>query len=128
MKFEMYLNHKNRKERVAMTKLRCSDHKLKIEEGRWCNIARTERKCPMCPDKVEDEIHFMTDCRLYGLQDSYWQDIYDKVPTISAHSNTDRFIYIMTQEDPILMKIVMKTTYNWLSFRNFMRENFYHQT
>ena len=111
-----------------MTKLRCSDHKLKIEEGRWYNTARTEMKCPMSTDKIEDEVHFMTDCRLYGLQDRFWRDMYDKVPAISSHSRTDRFIYIMTQEDPTPMNIVMKSTHKWMSFWNSMRENFYHQT
>ena len=51
MKFESYLYHNNRKERVMMTKLRLSDHKLMIEVGRHSRplIPRLDRKCYMCP-------------------------------------------------------------------------------
>ena len=50
MKFEIYLNHPKRKERVALTKLRISDHKLMIEKGRHIRplIPREDRKCHMC--------------------------------------------------------------------------------
>ena len=111
-----------------MTKLRCSDHKLRIEEGRWNkpSIPRTERKCYMC-NQVEDEIHFLTDCKLYGSRDQFWNKIYNKVPQISTHSSTDRFIFLMTQEDPDVMEVVLQTTCKWLAFRNFLNENFYNQ-
>ena len=36
MAFEKYLELPDRKERVSLTKLRVSDHKLGIEEGRRC--------------------------------------------------------------------------------------------
>jgi hypothetical protein len=113
MKFESYLYHNNRKERVMMTKLRLSDHKLMVEVGRHRRplVPRPERKCNMCEDAVEDETHFLTDCRLYGNRDKYWDVIYNIVPQISLHSNTDRFSYIMTQEDSELTKIILKMVY-----------------
>ena len=129
MKFEPYLYHTNRKERVAMAKLRLSDHKLMIEVGRHQRplIPRPERKCQMCRNEVESEIHFLTNCKLYGTQDRYWDTIHNMVPQIATHSNTDRFIYIMTQEDPEITKILMRMNYEWMSFRKFLHENFYHQ-
>ena len=127
MKFETYLSHPNRKERVNMTKLRVSDHRLMVEEGRWKKIARPNRKCYMCPELVEDEIHFLTNCRLYGKHDTYWNTIYDKVPQLRTLSNTDQFIYIMTQEDTELTRLTLKTVREWMNLRTFLRENFYQQ-
>ena len=125
MKFETYLSHPNRKERVTMTKLRVSDHKLMIEEGRWNNIPKPGRKCPMCREQVEDEIHFLTDCQLYGSHDKYWNTVHEKVPQTRTLSNTDQFIYIMTQEDPELTQMTLKMTHEWMKLRIFLREHFY---
>ena len=127
MKYELYLDHPNRKERVSMTKLRLSDHKLMIEEGRHRRplIPRPERTCHMCHGEVEDETHFMTDCKLYGSQNSYWNNIYRTVPQISTHNNKNKFIYIMTQEDPELTKITLKEIHEWMRLRKFMQEYFY---
>ena len=82
----------------------------------------------MCRDSVEDETHFLTECQLYGNRHKYWDTIYNQVPQISTHSNTDRFIYIMTQEDPELSKIILKMVYEWMTFRGFLHENFFHQS
>ena len=129
MKFEEYLYHDNRKMRVNMSKLRLSDHKLRIETDRHYRpiIPRPERKCHMCTGNVEDEIHFLTQCKLYGTHENYWTTIYEKVPQISNLSNTDRFIFIMTQEDPELTNLVLKMNHEWMLFRLFMHENFYDQ-
>ena len=82
MKFEEYLLHPNRKERIAMAKLRISDHKLMIEVGRHRRpvIAREERLCYMCKDKVEDEIHFLTECNIYGSRNIFWDQVHLKFP------------------------------------------------
>ena len=127
MKFEPYLLHNNRKERVMMTKLRISDHKLMIEVGRHNRplTPRQNRKCIMCHDSVEDETHFMTECRLYGTRDKYWETIYNSVPLISTLSNADRYFYLMSQEDVELTKVVLKMVYEWMAFRVFMHENFF---
>ena len=127
MKFEEYLYHDNRKMRVNMSKLRLSDHKLRIETDRHYRpiIPRPERKCHMCTGNVEDEIHFLTQCKLYGTHENYWTTIYEKVPQISNLSNTDRFIFIMTQEDPEIMKLLLKRTREWFGLRTFLCNYFY---
>ena len=55
----------NIKNRTALTKLRLSDHSLAIEKGRHQNINHSDRKCPFCPEEVEDELHFLIKCPTY---------------------------------------------------------------
>ena len=53
---ENYLKIKNCQNRKAISKLRTSSHLLKIEKGRWTNIARENRICTRCrQNTVEDE-------------------------------------------------------------------------
>ena len=70
-KFEEYLTFlENRRHKSAITKLRCSAHRLKLEIGRYNRIRnevsgkmeplpREKRTCDICKDKVEDEYHFL---------------------------------------------------------------------
>ena len=127
MKFENYLHHKNRKERVAMTKLRISDHKLMIEQGRHTRpiTTREERFCYMCKTVVEDECHYFTDCKLYGDQDKFWQDIYAKFPQTTHLNSKEKFTFLMTQEDPEVTQLTLKKNLEWQQFRTFMCDYFY---
>ena len=67
--------------RQALSRLLLSSHRLKIETGRWERpiIPHTERRCPICPDKIEDEFHFIVECNLYKdirkrlIPKYYWQ-------------------------------------------------------
>ena len=129
MKYEAYLNHTNRKERVSMTKLRTSDHKLMIEEMRKQRPKppREERTCFMCRDKVEDEAHFLTECRLYGSYARHWGGIIDQAPQIAELDNIKKFEYIMIQEDGEVLLKVLKMVHDLTIFRKFMYETFFHQ-
>lgn len=50
----------------ALSRLSCSAHKLAIEEGRFRNIERSNRKCMYCNmNVVEDEYHFVLICPFY---------------------------------------------------------------
>jgi hypothetical protein len=63
-----YLNNVTVKtHRISFSRLLLSSHRLSIESGRWnrpitpaCN-----RYCPFCPNSIEDEYHFIIECRLY---------------------------------------------------------------
>ena len=57
---EQYLSCvNNTKHRIALTRLRCSAHRLLIEEGRFRNIERNERFCNKCNmQAIENEYHF----------------------------------------------------------------------
>ena len=45
------------------TKFRLSNHNLMIEKGRHRNVDESLRFCPFCPNTVEDEIHFLLQCK-----------------------------------------------------------------
>lgn len=65
--FENYLGMASFKYRVALTKLRLSNHKLSVERGRYRNIPRHQRLCDLCElDKVGDEYHFMLECTKFS--------------------------------------------------------------
>ena len=57
----------NFKNRQKLSRLRLSDHKLKVELGRYTKAkARLEdRTCTFCPNSVEDEYHFLITCPMY---------------------------------------------------------------
>ena len=54
------------KYQIALSKLRCSIHKLKVERGRHESIAYEQRLCKLCNyNLVEDEFHFVMICPIY---------------------------------------------------------------
>ena len=59
--FENYISCiRIEKHRVALSRFRCSAHKLMIEEGRYRNIERNNRLCQYCQmNVIEDEFHFL---------------------------------------------------------------------
>ena len=62
-------------------KLRISNHKLNIETGRYENISRCNRICPVCGLSVEDEIHFLFDCPKYSaMRDDFFNKIDIRIP------------------------------------------------
>ena len=61
-----YIDIHSFKMRKTIAKVRCSNHCLEIEKGRHRNVSREDRTCNMCKDKVvEDEEHFLTECKPY---------------------------------------------------------------
>ena len=120
---ENYLtNITNRKHRVALTKLRLSDHNLMIEKGRHARptIPREERYCPICRDRVESECHFLLVCTLYNRQ--YLCDFSKLVAPNFANLELDeKFIFMMTQENIALTKMIAQAVKNWMEIRkNFL--------
>ena len=65
--FETYLSHvTNINHMKALSRFRCSAHKLLIEEGRFRNISRNDRICNRCNQgQIENEYHFLLCCPFY---------------------------------------------------------------
>ena len=52
--------------RKMISKIRCSDHPLRIEKGRHLKIPREARLCEICQDEsIENELHFLINCETY---------------------------------------------------------------
>ena len=87
---------KTESHRIALGRLRSSNHRLAIESGRWHKPHPTpvdERKCMLCDD-IEDEYHFLCSCQLYKqLRKRYIPEYYFKRP------NMHKFIELMSNDD-----------------------------
>ena len=120
MKFEPYLEKLKRKHRVILTKLRVSDHKLMIEQGRRTTprIAPEQRTCMICPTKIEDEKHFIVECPLYGSRNSLFDIVTETFPNFETLNNQQKFSFLMTQEDKNITNKLVEELEKWLSLRN----------
>ena len=98
---ESYLFDINiRKYKLALTRFRCSGHKLMIEVGRQQHVPKELRFCKQCKlNEIEDEYHFLLVCAKYNdLRTKYLDKCYCVHPTIekiisllsSTHVNTIR--------------------------------------
>ena len=56
---------KNTEYRQSITRIRVSSHNLFIESKRRLKIPVNERLCPFCITNIEDEVHFITECKKY---------------------------------------------------------------
>ena len=118
-KFEPYLSSiKNRTHRVALAKLRLSDHCLMIEKGRHRRpkLDRNLRFCPFCPGQVEDEEHFLTQCMGYNREELL-VNIVPQVPNFININLRSQFIYLMTQESDMITYKLALTVNKWLTER-----------
>ena len=102
----------NIKHKKALSRLRLSNHPLQIEKGRYMRppIERSERKCFICVDEVEDEIHFLIRCPLYNEERTILFQIFRRncMHFDSLISDEQKYIYIMTNEDIDITKAVAK--------------------
>jgi hypothetical protein len=90
----------NEKHRIALSQLRCSAHRLAIEEGRYRNIERCDRLCALCNMKqVESEYHFLLVCPFYKeLRNQYINRYYSTWP------NIHKFKLLMSSENKGILR------------------------
>ena len=101
LKYEKYLNILNRDSAKALTKLRVSAHNLAIERGRYTRppTPRDERKCPHCPDDIQDEKHFLLSCTRYDHdRQTLFNSVITHSPAFASLSLNDKFLYILNAE------------------------------
>ena len=98
VEIENYLiTTRNINARVCLTKFRLSNHKLMIETGRHHKVPKTERFCPFCHGMIEDEIHFLINCKQYdALRGPLFKECREARKNFSYYSNKEKFIFIMT--------------------------------
>ena len=95
LKYHTYLSDIHiEKHRIALSRLRVSAHRLRIETGRWERppLAVATRKCYFC-DNLEDECHFVLECPAYEeLRERY-------IPYRFRCKSMYNFIQLMSSED-----------------------------
>ena len=83
--FEKYLSKFSVKNRIKLSKFRCSNMKFPIETGRWQNIARNDRMFTLCRENIGDEIHYLFICKhelIAALRSNFIAKYYTTNPTI----------------------------------------------
>ncbi|MEW8544944.1 MAG: reverse transcriptase family protein [Candidatus Thiodiazotropha sp.] len=75
--------------RIALSRLRCSVHSLRVETGRHNNIPYEERLCILCNrHAVEDELHFVLFCPAYShLRLLYLPQLIDTYSDVTTFNN-----------------------------------------
>ena len=119
---EMYLSEvKNFDVRRQATKFRLSNHRLTIEVGRHIGIKNeNERFCHFCPEKEENDFHFLFECDLYKYQRKNLIDpITNMYPGFIHLTNTLKIEYLMADMDYNLCKYIA----NCFELRAFLESN-----
>ena len=104
---------KEAKYRVAISRLRASSHPLEIERGRYTRPKTpvTERLCPCC-NAIEDEHHFLLNCRIYDQdRDIMFFKISTKYENICEIESRNRFKFLLTNDDPLVLNALGKIIY-----------------
>ena len=122
---EEYLHTlKNTALRQSFTKFRLSNHLLNIEKGRHTTpkTPKEVRFCPFCPNKVEDEQHFLIDCPTY-------EHPRNKMLTTGPF-NTQHFLQLAKKEQFVKLvssckntQLVAKYIHNFMEIRSFLVQN-----
>ena len=90
------------------SKLRISNSRLAIEQGRFNKTKVEDRKCFLCNMGVEDEYHFTICCtKLDKSRSKLFDEITDIVPCFKTKSNEDKFEFLFTCEECDVLKIIV---------------------
>lgn len=104
------------KHRSAFAKFRCGVAPIKIETGRYENLAVEERICPFC-NNIEDEMHVILDCSVYDdLRVTLFDKAADICPGFNNISNLEKFKTLFSEQG--LIRFCAKTCFNILMRRN----------
>ena len=97
------------KDRIALSKLRLSNHKLNIETGRFLHLDKRERFCPFCENIIENEIHFVISCPKYKiLREPLFSNLNEQIKNFSTLSDKQKFICILTNPNEKVGRFVRK--------------------
>lgn len=108
--FETYLTIKDKEKRSTLARFRLSNHRLRIETGRYekkrdekgklITLPRSERICQFCKlNRVEDEIHFLFNCTKYSKErETFVNNLFTKHIQLSNLSQENLFLWCMTNE------------------------------
>ena len=83
-----------------MAKLHCGVLPIKIETGRFVNLALEDTVCEVCKlIEIEDELHFICKCELYyEIRNEFYDSKLSFNPNFPGLSFQDNFTYLMINE------------------------------
>ena len=89
-----------------------------IEIGRHYNIPKDNRFCVYCEGEVEDELHFLLICPLYGdLREKYIDHNYTRLP------NQYSFYNIMSSnQENVIRNLAMFKYYSFSRRKSYIEE------
>ena len=121
-KCEDYLHQvTNVRHRIALTKLRLSNHKLAIEISRTFKKP-AERTCPICKIEMEAEYHFLNICPAYQEKRCSLIDYLEKEyrMKISRMSPNRIFMFLINppSENVKIQKLIAKHIFECFEKRN----------
>ena len=112
----------NLKHKIALSRFRLSNHDLLIEKGRHMRprLERSDRKCFLCKDKIENEIHFLTECPLYNNERKIlFNSCRRTCPNFDyLVTNEQIFCFVMTSEEPIVIRNLAKFIFQAFKIRH----------
>ena len=116
--YENYLCQiQNIQNRISLTKIRLSNHRLMIETGRHQRVDKNQRFCPFCPTKIEDEFHFLLECQVFSTV---------RIELINnVIRENERFVQLGIYEKFVALlsnPIVMRYTANYICKSFYIRE------
>ena len=108
------------KDRIALTKLRLSNHNLSIEKGRHQDLHLYDRTCPFCPEHIENELHFLIKCPTY---ESLRRRLLDDVEVLCigfVYPEDENFLFWLLLSNPIISDSTAKYVRLSLELRDFL--------
>ena len=84
-RWEPYITQaKNRQVRSTLARFRTGWHWLQVCLGRRCQEDYDQRRCPSCPNSVEDEHHAIFNCRTYTSQRLIYEDLFENASNLRS--------------------------------------------
>jgi hypothetical protein len=99
-----------RKERSLLAQLRSGILPLMIETGRFRNIPKERRTCPVCAsNEIEDEIHFLFNCKTYEIfGNEFYHKITARFGTLDELNNFQKLRLFCTESPQLFAKYIIK--------------------
>ena len=109
----------NTEERVAISKIRLSNHDLMIEKGRHLKIRKEQRFCPFCTNIVETEYHFILNCGTFSsLRNQLLYEVGNIFPVFYQLQEQQQIVALINNENTI--KLVGNYLHRTLECRRFL--------
>jgi hypothetical protein len=124
IRFEPYLNMENFHSKNVLTKFRVGVHHLEVEKGRHLKIKYSDRKCKLCNEEVEEEVHILIRCKKLELvRKKSISKIKDKYKALANCNSEELFIWLLSNENKEILIEISACIENLMTARAEMLQN-----